>query len=317
MLLESIKKYGVLSTPQIINLHFKDIVKTTALRRLRALEEGHFIRRAVPLDDGTNTWTLGFKGKHHLAIEDRLQFSNRNTIKHDVLVNSLRMKLETFGLATNWVPEYQIKSETFRNYRHKHAKERVIPDGMMIELMSAQQKNIAIEVELTRKSESRYKRIFREYKELPYDFIWYFVNNRDDLIKIYECAEKTFLFDETKLFFSISSKFLEDPVPNIFPIQQSEWMPITRITFDNLNINAPAQAPAQGVSILELNEYEVREVTKSLDLQPNFLIPASLRDGPHTPDPSHSTTERGQEYEDKDGDVMREFRDNSELNKCG
>lgn len=201
MLLESLKNYGVLSTPQIVDLHFKEITKTTTLRRLRALEQGHFIRRAVTLDDGTNTWTLGFKGKHHLAIEDRLQFSNRNTIKHDVLVNSLRMKLGTLGLATNWVPEYQIKSDTFRNYRYKHAKERVIPDGLMIELMSAQKKNIAMEVELTRKSESRYKRIFREYKELPYDFVWYFVNNRDDLIKIYECAEKTFLFDETKLLF--------------------------------------------------------------------------------------------------------------------
>ncbi|WP_413289248.1 replication-relaxation family protein [Bdellovibrio sp. HCB337] len=317
-LLESLKKYGVLSTPQIIHLYFQSITKTTALRRLRNLESEHFIRRAVPLEDGTNTWTLGFKGKHNLAIEDRLQFSNRNTIKHDVLVNSLRMKLETFGLGTNWIPEYHIKAEAFRNYRYKQAKDRVIPDGLIIEPMSGKETNVAIEVELTRKSEVRYKRIFREYKDLlQYDLIWYFVSDTKDLKKIYEYAQDTFMFDETKLFFSITSKFLEDPIPKVFPIQQPEWIPITQIKFDVFNIKDAAQAPAQGVSTQEAHKEGLGETTKSAVSEPNSLIPAPLRGGLSTPDPSPPTYGgKGSGVENQDGDGMSEFSNNSNLKNC-
>src|SRR5437868_1895160 len=121
-LLVSLKKFGVLSTPQILKLHFLSVAKTTALRRLRTLEASHFIRRAVPLDNGTKTWTVDFKGKNEMGLEERLQFSNRNTIKHDVLVNDIRMKLELLGLGLNWIPEYQLKADAFRNYKYKHAK---------------------------------------------------------------------------------------------------------------------------------------------------------------------------------------------------
>lgn len=101
-LLVSLKKFGVLSTPQILKLHFSNVAKTIALRRLRMLEASHFIRRAVSLDDGTNTWTVDYKGKTEMGLEERLQFSNRNTIKHDVLVNDIRMKLEQLGLGLTW-----------------------------------------------------------------------------------------------------------------------------------------------------------------------------------------------------------------------
>lgn len=183
-----------------------------------------------------------------MGLEERLQFSNRNTIKHDVLVNDIRMKLEQLGLGLKWVPEYQLKADVFRNYKYKHAKNRLIPDGLMTEPMRGESTSIAIEVELTSKSNARYKRIFNEYKDQPhYQCIWYFVNNSQDLKKIYECACDTFSFDESKLFFSIITNFLKDPIPTIFPGQKPEWMPITRITYDNLNIKEPAHTPAQGM----------------------------------------------------------------------
>ncbi|MDG0817185.1 replication-relaxation family protein [Bdellovibrio svalbardensis] len=318
LLLENLKKFGVLSTPQIQRLHFVGIAKETALRRLRALEAGHFIRRAVPLEDATNTWTLAFKGKHQQAIEDRLQFSNRNTIRHDIIVNDVRMKLESFGLASEWTPEYQIKAETFRNYRYKHAKERVIPDGLMIELMSGKPQRIAIEVELTRKSEARYKRIFREYKDLRYDIIWYFVNDTKDLFKIYQAAERTFGFDEGNLFFSITSNFLKEPIPDIYPIQEPEWMPLTRILFDHLTISSPAHTPAQGVSRQNDPGEQLEATPKPSDLQPNSLFPAPLRGGFSTPDPSPPTSGgKGSGVENREGDGMRAFSVSSELKKCG
>jgi len=290
-LLVSLKKFGVLSTPQILKLHFSSVAKTTALRRLRTLEASHFIRRAVPLDDGTNTWTIDYKGKTEMSLEERLQFSNRNTIKHDVLANDIRMKLEQLGLGLNWIPEYQLKADAFRNYKYKHAKDRLIPDGLMTEPMRGESTRIAIEVELTSKSNARYKRIFNEYKDQPhYQCIWYFVSNSQDLKKIYECACDTFSFDESRLFFSIITNFLKDPIPRVFPGQKPEWLPITRITYDNLNIKEPAHTPAQGMSTQEAPEQKALESTKSAFSEPNSLIPAPLRGGSTTPDPSPPTS---------------------------
>nr|BFD65570.1 hypothetical protein HAGR004_05920 [Bdellovibrio sp. HAGR004] len=79
------------------------------------------------MDDGTKTWTVGFKGKNEICVAERLQFFNRKTIKH--------------------------------------AKDRLIPDGLMTEPLRGESTNIAIEVELTIKSSARYKRIFNEYRD--------------------------------------------------------------------------------------------------------------------------------------------------------
>jgi hypothetical protein len=75
------------------------------------------------------------------------------------------MKFESMGLGTDWTPEYHLKSHAFRNYQYRHATERLIPDGVLIEPYEGKELKIAIELELTRKSEARYKFIFREYSE--------------------------------------------------------------------------------------------------------------------------------------------------------
>lgn len=47
-------RFGALSTRQIRELDFKDVAHTTLMRRLRALEKGHHIRRGVTLSFMTN-----------------------------------------------------------------------------------------------------------------------------------------------------------------------------------------------------------------------------------------------------------------------
>ncbi|UYL10273.1 replication-relaxation family protein [Bdellovibrio sp. SKB1291214] len=262
--MENLKKYGVLSTPQVIRLHFQSIAKTTALRRLRALDHGTFIRRSVPLDDGTSTWTLGLKGKRLLAVEESMQFSNRNTIYHDVLLNDVRMKFEDMGLARDWTPEYHLKSHAFKNYKYRHAKEQLIPDGMLIEPIRGKDVEIAIELELTRKSESRYKDIFREYRDINLDHVWYFVRSIKDKEIISRIAESCYLFDSKILLFSDVSDFLKDEVPQVYFADKQEPMPLSSIHFDRSRIYSPAHRGDQGVSRLEPQKFEIREVPMSL-----------------------------------------------------
>ncbi|WP_220128783.1 replication-relaxation family protein [Bdellovibrio sp. KM01] len=262
--MESLKKYGVLSTPQVIRLHFQSIAKTTALRRLRALAHGTFIRRSVPLDEGTSTWTLGLKGKRLLAVEESMQFSNRNTIYHDVLLNDVRMKFESMGLGSDWTPEYHLKSHAFKNYKYRHAKEQLIPDGLLVEPIKGKDIKMAIELELTRKSELRYKNIFHEYRSINLDHVWYFVKSIRDKEAISKIAKSCFNFDLKMLLFSTISDFLKDEIPQIYFADKQEPMPLTRIQFDHSMIYSPAHSSDHGVSRLEDQEIEIMEEPMSL-----------------------------------------------------
>lgn len=264
LLLENLKKYGVLSTPQVIKHHFQSIAKTTALRRLRLLEQGTFIRRSVPLDDGTSTWTLGLKGKRLFAVEESMQFSNRNTIYHDVLLNDIRMKLESMGLGLDWTPEYHLKSHAFKDYKYRHAKERLIPDGVLIEPIKGEEVKIAIELELTRKSEARYKFIFREYRDLHFDHVWYFVKSFKDMDAIVKIAEGTLGFGPQMLLFSIVSDFLKDETPQLYFTDRKSPVALSSIQFDRSMIYSPAQSHDQGMSMLGSIKLGIEEVPMSL-----------------------------------------------------
>ncbi len=259
VLLENLKKYGVLSTPQVIRLHFKSIAKTTALRRLRILAHGTFIRRSVPLDDGTSTWTLGQKGKRLLAVDEPMHFSNRNTIFHDVLLNDVRMKFESMGLGADWTPEYQLKAHAFKNNKYRHAKERLIPDGIFIEPIKGNEIKIATELELTRKSEQRYKFIFREYRDLRVNHMWYFVNTLKDKEALSHIAKNAFGFDPNVLLFSIISDFLKSEIPCLYFHDSTKPTPLSKINFKRSKIYSPAHSPDQGVSTLEAPEIVIRE----------------------------------------------------------
>ena len=91
--------------------------------------------------------------------------------------------------------------------------------------------------------------------------------------------------------------------------------------FDNYKPILPDECrtePIQGVSKQNVLTEQVATTTKSSDLQPNSLIPAPLRGGSSTPDPSPPTSGgKGSGVMNQEGDGMREFRDNSELKKCG
>lgn len=318
ILLELLSRYGVLSTKQIQKSIFPDIRFTTMMRRLRLLEKGHFIRRGVTLTDQSFTWRLTWRGEQRMSVEIPGSFSNRNTIDHDVLVNDIRMRLETFNLAKKWRPEFDLKSEAFRNQRYRHAKERLIPDGIMFEIKAGEPWTFAIEVELTRKSESRYKRIFQDYQdERQFHRIWYFVQSTKDAQSILKSAEKALMFNTKRLWFSVIDSFLALNDPKVFSVNANSWIPLSEIGFEQFHRIKPAQSADHGVSTQGIENSNTTTEVNSLNSCTNSQNESSLRAEPSAPDPSPSTMERGQELQAKTIVEKSELVQEQELKKCG
>jgi len=82
-------------------------------------------------------------------------FNNRT---HDYFLNNVRFMLEDIG-AKNWIPEYIIRqNDSYKNNKKGHIKK--VPDGII-----KGTNNIAIELERTLKTPSRYLDIFNKYKK--------------------------------------------------------------------------------------------------------------------------------------------------------
>src|SRR5665213_2146922 len=125
-------KFGVLSTPQIRALVFPAIAHATVMRRIRLLEEGHYVRRGVTLPDATNTWIIGTKGIQAAGFGHQYHFTNRNGIHHDVLLTDVRISLERLNLGKDWTPEFEMRALRMRNEGHSRDPS-LIPDGLLIE----------------------------------------------------------------------------------------------------------------------------------------------------------------------------------------
>lgn len=321
-----LQRFGVLSTVQIGHWYFKSVVKTTVLRRIRLLEEGHYLKRGVTLENGTNTWGLGFKGRELMGIETAVYFSNRNSIHHDVLLNDIRRKLESFGLAKDVTPEFELKSEVFRNFKYGNAKEQLVPDALMFESVRNEAWVISLELELTVKAEKRYEKIFRQYGiKSSITSIWYFCNTRKEIARILKFAQKHWSGLQNRMWFCVLDEFLNADIPSVWLGGANKWIKLSEIRFDHFKMpsveiqtSQPAQTTTQRVSIESYPKISIPPATKSVDSQPNSLIPTSLREGPPTPDPSPPTLGRGKGSgvggQEKIG--MSEFRD-GELKKCG
>ncbi len=325
-LLAGLLRFGVLSSVQICLWYFNKVAKTTVLRRIRLLEKGHYLKRGVTLENGTNTWNLSFKGRELLSAGTTAHFSNRNSIKHDVLLTDIRRKLESFGLAKDITPEFELKSEVFRNFRYGSAKEQLIPDALMFEQVQGAAWVISLELELSVKAEKRYEKIFRQYGlKNSITRIWYFGNSRKEIDRILKFAQKHWPGLYKRMWFSVIEEFIEAEVPLVWIGNQTKWVKLREIQFDNFKMPnleikslALAHTTTHGVSSQVEAKSINADTTKPLDLQPNSLIPTSLREGPPTPDPSPPTNGgKGSGVGGQEEIGMSEFRDGSELKECG
>ncbi|MEI7973257.1 MAG: hypothetical protein WCH11_02700, partial [Bdellovibrio sp.] len=281
-ILAVIQKYGVISSSQIGQWFFAGVAKTTVLKRIRLLEKGNFIKRGVTLNDGTTTFYMGHQGRKHLQSEAFSLGTNRNTIAHDVLLSQVRWKLESFGLAKDVTPEFQMRSEIFKNHRYRNAKEQLIPDALMIEKVLSEPQAISLELELTIKSKARYKRIFEQYgSKKSITKIWYFCRDLRSLNKILQMSRKSLFDFKGRLWLSVVDDFLKMYDPQLWSPQSGQWHKLSSIGFENFKM--PAQAPAHGMSKLRLVKSKTNTEDKLRESVANSLILTSLREGPSDP----------------------------------
>lgn len=162
-LLEKIHVYGMLSTTQINQLIFNGIAKTTTLRRLRILEGQRLIQRISGLESHEYLWGLTFGGAQLIGRELIKRHWNKNLLDHDYKLLCLRLTLEKHGMVKNWTPEHELRQLVYEKYGHKEAKNKLVPDGIIITASSGKKQAHALELELTLKNKTRIDEIVRRY----------------------------------------------------------------------------------------------------------------------------------------------------------
>jgi hypothetical protein len=178
-ILGSILKYGLLSSEQIRELHFKNLHHTTLMRRLRILETEKLVLRMDSLPNNQSAWSLGTLGARLLKAEPPGRFTNRNTTLHDVTVSGVRMALEAVGLCQNFSSEMEMKRKL--NFRPDEQKPFLqVPDGLFMVKVRGKDlaQSVAMEVELHAKNHARYRKIIGHYLDKrSIKYVWYFVKS--------------------------------------------------------------------------------------------------------------------------------------------
>lgn len=180
-LFELLARYEVMSSKQIRELAYPDVIETNFFRRLRELEKAKMIKRRGPMLDHSYAWLLGSEGKHRMGFGERDLFKTRLTLEHDVALTQVRLALDSIGVGKKLVPESELRRRARHQrvgYREK-TKPVVVPDGLFPVLIKERAEVFALEVELTLKSKQRYFELFKRYLKMEGIYaIWYVVPNK-------------------------------------------------------------------------------------------------------------------------------------------
>lgn len=162
-LIAKLHSYGILATKQIDRLVFNTSYQVV-MRRLTKLESYGYIRRTISGAFQEHVWWLTEKGAKLCSDRPPRWNISRFTLEHDLMVVDLRIILETCKIAKHWIPEHEIRTKVASRHGIRHAKHKVVPDGLMGVEMGAFKESIAIELELHSKSSHRYRNIFLDYQ---------------------------------------------------------------------------------------------------------------------------------------------------------
>jgi hypothetical protein len=174
-LLESLERYALMTTPQIHTSHFKATDLHTVLRRLRTLERRKLIRRHHGLKNGKLVWTSTKTGLANVGIGTPV-LVNRNTIEHDVQLTEVRLLLDRLKIGKRWRGSHELRETASSGTSPEDRNSDVIPDALFATMRNREAKLIALEVELTAKSRTRYRRILDLYSfKKAINHIWYIV----------------------------------------------------------------------------------------------------------------------------------------------
>ena len=177
-LLLTLSSFGLLKTSQIHKVVFCKTSKSALLRRLNLLEKAHLIRRIRHFEEAI--WSLTHRGARVIGEEKaRKSLINHNTLNHDVLLSEIRFKLEKNNIGENWELEHSLKHKILAQSSFRSRENLIIPDDLLV-VNKGQKEAVALELELYKKSLSRYKMIFRKYQEKKNLFcLWYIVRDKN------------------------------------------------------------------------------------------------------------------------------------------
>lgn len=259
-LFRKLHEYGMLSTKQVNEMIFKNIAVTTVLRRLRLLEDGHFVKRILGLESQDVLWVLNEKGAAAIGCEMSKRNWSKNLLEHDFKLLKLRLTMEASGVARSWKPEHEIRSMIFKENGYRRAAEKLVPDGLMGVEVNGRKESVAVELELTMKSSARYDQTFRRYagKE-RISAIWYVVPSLGALNHIYRRWKKAKgLYGLPELQLSLLNEVMTDPLKA--RLMGDKCFQIERVW--------TAHTPAQRVSISSESEVNKKVETSSQNHTP-------------------------------------------------
>lgn len=188
-LLDFLSDYGCFTTKQVCQAVFPETNSSTVLRRLRILEKQNLLHRNFGLENGKLVWSLSVSGARKIGLESHPGSINRNTLEHTVLLNDIRLRLETLGVAKDWKPDHVLQRETKeKGYGTDYAGD-ILPDALFAAkvIKNKQHSIIALELELSLKGRKRYKEIFYQYdRKENVSLLWYIVPNDRYGLKLYK-----------------------------------------------------------------------------------------------------------------------------------
>ncbi len=211
-LFRKLSNYGMFSTKQIGTLFFDGVALTTVLRRLRVLEDKHYLKRVTGLKSQELLWVLTSKGAAIAKVPIPKRHWSKNMLEHDFKLLELRLLLEELGIAKSWIPEHTIRSMVVKKHGLRDSKDRVIPDGLMGIEVNGKKVSVAIELELTMKNRKKMREIIRRYGS-KYELygIWYIAPKKFILDAVWRLwSDVQYRFTGTKLFASM----LDDVMKN-------------------------------------------------------------------------------------------------------
>lgn len=251
ILIQHLYDYGILSSRQMANWFFKDVEKTTVLRRLRRLEKFHYIRRKSALPDGTLVFVIGENGIKHLGEVASNTHYPVHQLPHEILLADIRWQLEGLGVVKAWVTERTLRSEIVRQNPWKRGKKYLIPDALIhFEHFLNGDGKVHLELELSAKSNQRYRERFRA---LGYDStgreppIWYLVPKEAFGRRLFTLLKKYGgLHATNQVFFTVIQDFKEKNLEAMLYAYQGEAK--IRAVFKIPDTPNPAHMDAQGLS---------------------------------------------------------------------
>jgi hypothetical protein len=211
-LLLDIQDYGLLTTTRICARNFSGIARTTVLRRLRQLENGAYVKRTDILSDGGFAWYLTEFASAQLNGKPAKLHYPRSILEHDLALVDLRLKLEEAGIAQAWKSEHQMRVQLSQSLGHRHFATMHVPDGIMA-ISKGGHEAVAVEVELTAKSQSRYRQTFANYaRKEELWALWYVVQTPSIGKQLLREAERNLGHRGTFFCWSLIEDVMKNPM---------------------------------------------------------------------------------------------------------